>query len=385
MTVVFVAAVALLAGCRVGGATYDYDYLVTFDYNVDGLGVPTNCINQYLGIKDGDKLIAPSADKNASFKETTVQDYYNEGWYLPAEVDENGNPKKDEKGTVLLGEKWDFNTPVHKEFTLYANFHKNPTLTVVVQSRDGSVKGTDLVISKLPGEQYVKPTTSSNKPQMKDYTFIDYYTDDTYTTKFQFPYTFTDEDATCYALMLEGNWSVIKNAQEFCNALVGGRSMYFEVPGNVIDFKEARQKDGVYLEDFCNPNNGYNGKIYGNGCVLKNIDLSISCGTRTTYSLFGNIGKNAEINNLTIENYSFTFTVNGRANDRTKAALFATNIAEGAKFNNLVFDNCTLKYLGETNYTIETYAYYVTCNEVHICFDMTKLQVIDNIVQKTAN
>lgn len=380
MTVVFVAAVALLAGCNVGGS-YRYDYLVTFDYNVDGLGVPTNCVNQYLGVKDGDPVWAPGTLDGDNFKATTVNDYYNEGWYLPAEVDENGNPKKDDKGTVLLGQKWDFSTPVHENFTLYANFRKTSTLTVVVQSHDGSVKGTDLVITKLPGEQYTRPTTNSNKPQMTDYTFIDYYTDETYTTKFQFPYTFTDEDATCYALMLEGNWSVIKNAQNFCDALVSGRSMYFDVPNNVIDFKE----DVAYLEDYCNPNNGYDGKIYGNGCVLKNIDLSISCGTRSTYSLFGNIGKNAEINDLTIQNYNFTFTVNGLANDKTQAALFATNIADGAKFDKLVFENCTLKYLGTSNFTIETYAYYVTCNEAHSCFDMEKLQVTNNIVPKTDN
>ena len=101
MTAILAVAIALLVGCDVGGIEYEYDYMVTFDYNVEHLGVATNCETQYMGvnIKDGGKVIAPGSHE--SFKTFEISNFYNKGWYT-AKTDENGNPVKDAEGKIVL-------------------------------------------------------------------------------------------------------------------------------------------------------------------------------------------------------------------------------------------------------------------------------------------
>lgn len=362
---VCVLAVALFAGCKVG-IVYDYDHLVTFDYNVDNLGVPTNCPTQYLGVMDGDKIIAPSTEQNAPFKGYTVIGFYNEGWYT-AVLDNDGNPVKDDKGNVRLDRKWDFdNDVVRGDITLYAKFVCNTTLTIVVDD------DTKIEVVRQPGSVYSGPT-SSQRPSKDGYTFINYYKDENYTERFTFPYVFTNDDVTCYALMVEGTWSVVTNVDTFKTALANGSNMYFDVPSGTLDFNRQ-----LLTSQY---NKGFNGKIYGNGCVLKNITLDVSYSRGSdTYSLLGNIGAAAEIKDLTIENMTFGFTFNTLATPDTKAALFATKIEAGAKLDNIKFVNCALNYKGVSNFPIEKYGYYVESAASYSCFDDSQLSVTDNVI-----
>lgn len=377
MIAVCALAAALLTGCSVK-VEYDYDYLVTFDYNVDKLGVATNCETQYIGIDDGKKLIRPGSQE--SFKEYAVTDYYNKGWFT-AVLNEDGTPKKDDQGNVVLDKEWNFETDVvHGAMTLYADFHKNPTLTIIVEG------GDNIVVSKLPGNIYNKPTSSVNQPKRTGYTFIDYYTDNTYTEKFQFPYTFKEDSAaTCYALMLEGRWEKVTDASSFRNALSLNRNMFFDVPSGEIDFSDPNRFTG-YFEGYCNGK--YDGTIYGNGCSLKNItlDLSYTKG-KTTYSFFGNIGKAAVIKDLKIENLTFNFTVNTLASSDTKVALFATNVENGAQLN-VEFKNCALNCKGAANFSVEVgneqiNSFYSSSGKNYDCFDAKELQVTNNMTVTT--
>lgn len=365
---VFAVALALLAGCKIGGVDYQFDYTVTFDYNVDNLGVSTNCETQYLGVKAGNKIIAPGT--NDDFRTFTITNHYNKGWYT-AKTDESGSPLKDESGNILFDKQWNFETDVvNSDMTLYADFHKNPTFTVKVEG------GTDIVISRLPGEQYRRPTASSNKPQRDGYTFIDYYADPEFTTKFEFPYTFEeDKNGECYAFMLEGEWDIVTNATEFRRALESNHSMYIDVPSGELDLGSVYFQRGQF-------NKNFNGKIYGNGCVIKNIDISTAYRSNTnTYSLLGNLGANVEIRDVTFQNLTFTvtnlFAINDVDIENIQVALFANNIAEGAKFKNLKFEGCTLNYNDLTNPELNIYGYYSNAPQgaVYDCFDMSELTI----------
>lgn len=360
-------ALALLAGCKLTGTAPEYDYLVTFDYNVDNLGVATNCPTQYLAVNDGAIIIEPSDSEQ--FKKSTVDGFYNEGWYT-AVLDEEGNPTKDADGNIVLKDKWNFKTDVvRKDVTLYANFCKMPTLTVIVEG------GNNIVVSKEPGTSYKKPTADINKPQRDGYTFIDYYTDETFTTKFTFPYKFTTDDVVCYAMMLEGKWTTVTNTDTFLSALNSKQSMYFDVPSGVLDFTDR-------LLDSYIDGREYNASIYGNGCVIKNMDIEVSSNrTVTNYSLFGNLGSKAVIKDLTFENINFKITVNATATDELKASLFASNIAQGAKIENVTFTNCSLTYAGTSKFEIDTYGYYVSGGEDFDCFDEAQLTITNTIVQ----
>lgn len=357
MTAIFAVALALLVGCDVGGVEYEYDYLVTFDYNVDGLGIATSCETQYLGVDDGKLLIAPGSHKD--FKTYEITGFYNKGWYT-AKTDADGNPMKDASGKVILDKQWDFdNDVVHGKMTLYADFHHNPTLTIKV---DG---GDDIVVSRLPDVKFPRPV-AVNVPEKKGWTFIDYYADPEFTTKFQFPYTFKEDVNTeCYALMLEGEWKIVTNAGDFRSALRDKKNMYLDGPNGVIDFKEANGNYTVFREGQVNVN--YTGKIYGNGCTLNNItvDQITYKNSQNTYSLFGNLGKDVEITDVTFKNLTFTMkgleyvsTTDTEALQKIQVALFANDIAEGAKLSNIVFEDCTLDYGMVSKSDINTYGYY---------------------------
>lgn len=356
ITAIFAVALALLAGCEVGGIEYEYDYLVTFDYNVSHLGVATNCETQYLGVNDGDLLIAPgSHDK---FKTYEIDNFYNKGWFT-AKTDESGNPVKDAGGKIVLDKQWDFeNDKVNSNMTLYADYHHNPTLTIKV---DG---GNDIVVTRSPGTRFSRPV-SINVPEKDGYTFIDYYEDPEFTTKFEFPYMFKEDVTTeCYALMLEGTWKIVTNATEFRSALQGNQNMYLAPASGEINFVTSSGPI-MFRENQCNVN--YKGKIYGNGCTLSNItidQLTYKNGQKT-YSLFGNLSKDVEITDVKFKNLTLTMkgleyvsSSDTELLQSIQVALFANEIADGAKLESIVFEDCTLDYGIVSKSDIITYGYY---------------------------
>lgn len=379
ITVLFSTALAILVGCEIGGVEYKYDYLVTFDYNVDNLGVAVNCETQYLGVNAGNKIVAPGADKD-KFKEYTINNYYNKGWFT-AKLGADGKPLKDADG-IVLDKQWDFSKDVvNGNMTLYADFHRNPTLTIKVEG------GTDIVVSDTPGKEFSRPI-ALNVPERDGYTFIDYYADPEFTTKFTFPYVFAEDvDEECYAYMLEGEWAVVNNISDFRSSLRDNKNMYLSVPSGELVFGDLVFREGQF-------NVNYTGKIYGNGCVLKGIDITATYkNNQNTYSLFGNLGSTAVISDLTFENLTFTMegldniaTSDTEALQNIQASLFASNIADGATLSNLEFVNCVLDYGGVKD-AIPTYGYYVTLpqGDEYDCFDLSNLTIKRNNQVVTLN
>lgn len=72
-----------LCACNTSQAKPDYDYLVTFDYNVGTLDA--NCQTQYLGVK-ANSLVGLKPGTRDDFKQYEASGYYLEGWYLPEKM-----------------------------------------------------------------------------------------------------------------------------------------------------------------------------------------------------------------------------------------------------------------------------------------------------------
>lgn len=367
------ATALFLTGCGETSSKKKYDYLVTFNYNVEGLG-ETNVKTQYLGVGKNSKIVQPGYFGDTILPEYVITGYFNDGWYL-AKLDEGGNVIKDGDGRVQVDRKWDFqNDTVTSNITLYANFRRNITCTVVV---DG---GENKVFNGAPGDVLARPTRKSHIPAKNGYTFIDYYTDATYTTKFDFPYTYTDEDVTCYAKFVEGDWVLVDTVDEFMNVMVNA-----DITQNVYVTAEELDFTGVKFVDL-NKNVffGHNlkSKLYGNGCVFKNMTVEMKCkakGETYGYSLFNKISATAEIKDVKFENLTVSFTtISGFSLPTDKVALFATEIENGARLTNVSFANCTLSVGGGIEVEVYKYCADDKAGISSTIFDETKLTVTEN-------
>ena len=371
-TVTFCAATALfLTGCGSTNSKKVYDYLVTFDYNVEGLG-ETNTKTQYLGVKKGSKIVEPGSLGKELFEEGLVAGYFNDGWYT-AKLDENGKPIKDENGRVQVDRKWDFkNDVVTSNMTLYANFRKNVTFTVIVEG------GENKVFNGAPGDELKRPTRKTHIPSKEGYTFIDYYTDETYTTKFTFPYTYTDENAKCYAKFIEGEWQLIETVDDFMGLIVADITQNMYVLADELDFTGVEFVDLNKTVFF---GRDLNAKFYGNGCVFKNmtVEMKVRSGSENyAYSLFKTIGERAEIKDVTFENLKVSITtISGVSLPTDEVAFFANTIEAGAKIENVAFRNCTLEGKGPVR--VDLNKYYVKDNAgiSSTIFDDDNLTIID--------
>lgn len=86
---------------------------------------------------------------------------------------------------------YDFNSPVNTDITLYAKWLAK--YTVSFDTDGGSTVESQTVVT---GNKATKPTSTSTK---KGYNFVGWYTDNTYTTEFDFENTIITDNTTIYA------------------------------------------------------------------------------------------------------------------------------------------------------------------------------------------
>lgn len=318
---VFAAACGLV-GCG-GRKPAHYDFLVTFNYNAEHLGLNTTYAEQYLGAMNGQRVLQPvkTSNKlynNSDFKERQVEGYEVVGWYT-AVLDENGNARRNEDGSVMLDREWNFASDVvTQDVTLYAKLSLKPLFRLCY---DGKVQKE---------ERYVAGTTvrenvfSVIKPKKDGYTFYGYYADEDLTEKFTFPYVMGETDVVIYAKFIEGeNWNIVTTADEFIKAYGAGAKIYVD---DELDF------DGKSF----NPKVEFAGEINGNSHTLSNIACTITdtINVHANMGLFGKIRQNAKIYDIRFENVQIT--VNTVTAVPVRAALFAYEIEEGATLEHVV-------------------------------------------------
>ena len=336
-----IALAMTLVACNIGYAPDHYDYLVTFEYNV-GEGdnaLKCNMSTQRLGILGENSLISiqPGYD-TTKFGEGIVSGYYLEGWYLPKEVDENGNPTKDENGFVLLGTKWNFKTMrVSEDITLYGNFVKKLAVRFINRATGEYIEDT---IDYRPNETVRKPT--SQAPTLKDHTFLgEYYDANGKEYKWDFQIT---EDVDVYIDFIEGIWSLVSTEEEFKTAIGAKRNIYLRED---LNFKD-KTAWGYSSE--------YTGSINGNGHTISNVNQRIRLGkidAETSYGgLFGALGATANIYNINFVNVTVSVEVSSSYQPLDLyAGVLTGTIADGANLEKVSVSG-TITYKLAANKTL---------------------------------
>lgn len=126
-----------------------------------------NTVIKTVTVKEGNSVGEP---------ENPVKDGYQfDGWYTD----------------VNCTDKYDFNSPVNEDITLYAKWLAK--YTVSFDTDGDSIVESQTVVT---GNKATKPTST---PTKKGYNFVGWYTDNTYTTEFDFENTIITDNTTIYA------------------------------------------------------------------------------------------------------------------------------------------------------------------------------------------
>lgn len=320
--ILFLAVLLLLPSCGEKEAGKPYDFLVTFNYNVGNLDV--SCPDQYLGVKSGG-LVGIQPGFNDDFKLRPVANYYIEGWYT-ARLAADGTPEKDaETGRVLLDRKWNFESDaVTADTVLYANLIRQSTLSFVDIATGEVIK----TLTGTPGSRQ-NELISVLAPKKDGYTLVGYFNDAAKTSRFQWPFTFGEEDTTAYVEFLEGTWSIADSAEAFKRGISGNKNIYVTAD---LDFSNTTWVT-----------TSYNGTIEGNGHKLTGLTLTKEGSKNSTagFGLFTTLGANTRISNLTIENLTVRFSASLAGS--YQVAPLADELMAGAKFDHFTITG-TLTY-----------------------------------------
>ncbi|MDE5601920.1 MAG: hypothetical protein K2J16_05425 [Clostridia bacterium] len=367
------------------GNTVQFDHTVIFKYN-DGYLVGKNNMKpeQTLGV-DENSLISIRPGYNDKFNEEKFDNYYVAGWYLP-KTDEDGNlVKQDEAGRifvektdrygavkryeydlelgtegkeiiteedindvkyiddtrVILDKEWVFETDrVTEDVTLYAELKVMAKLIGV----DIATGETVRTWQRAPKTKFNKPEDGIDAPVKTGYSFLrKYYKDAEKKEEYEWPYVFGEENDTVYVEMKQGSWAVILTAAELVAQMKSGsRNIHLAEDIDLKDFDGSLKTKELWTLG------NFNLEFDGNGHVVKNITRNFVAAqnSKTNHAgIFGTLGKNAYIHDVTFENVTITYDVNASLTAiGLYVGLFAWKADEGARVENVTIANSTLTY-----------------------------------------
>ena len=180
--------------------------------------------------------------------------YHIEGWYQTKTVDENG--------VVTYSDKWDFDKDrmTIDGVTLYAKWEENRTYKYELYYKDKD--GNDVFLSDYECKEGAKFSERQlDVKTVKGYTSLGYLDEQGNPWNNNFTHPGGDEDLSIkvYLNLIEGDYTVVKTAKQFKNAISKGENIYL---CNDIDFDEAN-----LIFD------SYSGEILGNGYTVSNFTI----------------------------------------------------------------------------------------------------------------
>ena len=302
------------------------------------------------------------------------EDYIFNGWYYAVttdKLDEEGNPELDAEGNriqVPVFEDEDkkivkaSNTPLETDKKMTANTHlyvcaswkddvklqiklvSDVSITFTVDGKTETVENGELIKSQkfLGGTVTIGKTAPGTTTD--NVTFLQYYSDAECKTPapnaIQKPTgDDAEEQATIYAKYITGKWDVVKTADDVSNMFY---YMYEKRQFYILNDIDCAS---ISLNPV--PHDNYSTDvdclIEGNGYTLKNLKIGYAQGTGITaggtYSIFGTLGENAKIKDLTLDGVTLTYstrvTVNG--------FYFFCSADNGATFENFKIKNAEMK------------------------------------------
>lgn len=223
-------------------------------------------------MKDAETLFDTSVVKKGNTvgvpAEPTNDGYSFAGWYT------------DVKCTTA----YDFNLPVNTDITLYARWLAK--YTVSFDTDGGSTVESQTVVT---GNKATKPAVN---PTKKGYNFVGWYTDNTYTTEFDFENTIITDNTTIYA-KFEDTSIIRLNGYTFnkISTLEGLTTGYYVIGGYISNSNEYKYmiSDMNTTKSFKssdNPTEFYEIKLKGNSVTIKNSkNMYIISNTEKSVSL----------------------------------------------------------------------------------------------------
>lgn len=298
---------------------------VTYHANGGSFGNDINVINLYY--PEGNPA-APIGFVDITNAKIEKDGYELEGWYHIAK-DENGEPIYENKEAKLfkLGEKVDFTKRLEKgkDWDICANwlvltkvkvklvvFDENEQIdrSTKVKDEAGGEYQTGAEVGSFTYQDGVVNTATLEpfKAENNSHTFVQYYSDEACTQNVPWPIQRDEEnDVYIYVKYITGNWKVLKTSNDVWNMFVGspftGVGYYLL---NDIDYTDGAI-DSLSAK-------GFNYKFYGNGHTIRGLAISQRVNTVNiinNFSVFGNLGENADIKDLTFENLSVSFNISG--------------------------------------------------------------------------
>lgn len=237
---------------------YNFDLPVTADLKLyakfeESVAVETQTVTF---MKDAETLFDTSVVKKGNTvgvpAEPTNDGYSFAGWYT------------DVKCTTA----YDFNLPVNTNITLYAKWLAK--YTVSFDTDGGSTVESQTVVT---GNKATKPAVNSTK---KGYNFVGWYTDNTYTTEFDFENTIITDNTTIYA-KFEDTSIIRLNGYTFnkISTLEGLTTGYYVIGGYISNSNEYKYmiSDMNTTKSFKSsddPTEFYEIKLKGNSVTIKN-------------------------------------------------------------------------------------------------------------------
>ena len=350
---VVAVCICAFAGCKVKYTKdelkekYGLDAQVTYFLNSDNGKFNDSALIKNLYYESGQKPMNLGSDSLISgSSDLQVNDGFNfTGWYK-VETDGAGNPLYADGGIYSEDDKYegtkkmamtdipyDFSKPLEKDEHVYlvGDFFKDVRLVqklICIDEGDGSfnsISYTDgaTTVTVKNGEEIAYGTQNIPKVggvdnnaaalqnRFKGYTVEGFYqkVGDDYVEFNNWPVTYPTttnaegkyDDVELYVKMLKGNWNIISTPAHVAGMFRDGSGNYYikqDIDGNG---REISHMSG-----------GLSGKIWGgkDGHVLSNfvVKSTIERGVRGA-AIFGNIGNNASIKNVSFENFDVEFTV----------------------------------------------------------------------------
>lgn len=253
---------------------YNFDLPVTADLKLyakfeESVAVETQTVTF---MKDAETLFDTSVVKKGNTvgvpAEPTNDGYSFAGWYT------------DVKCTTA----YDFNLPVNTDITLYAKWLAK--YTVSFDTDGGSTVESQTVVTRN------KATKPAVNPTKKGYNFVGWYTDNTYTTEFDFENTIITDNTTIYA-KFEDTSIIRLNGYTFnkISTLEGLTTGYYVIGGYISNSNEYKYmiSDMNTTKSFKssdNPTEFYEIKLKGNSVTIKNSkNMYIISNTEKSVSL----------------------------------------------------------------------------------------------------
>lgn len=343
------AAAFMLGGCSFGDSFEDViannNLQAQVTYYSNGGAFEGSSDKKDMYFKSGLKALNIGVDSVTNgTAQITRANYHFGGWYY-AVLDEDGNPvyEDEEKKTYKLGDPVDFSKPLQEgdhwivvaawiaDVKVNVRLVCDDGLSIPVEVEEGEeevvYKKGDIVETRAysTADVVVNPGDGKAPFDCDDsaYTFVDYYADEACTKPVQWPIQRQEEDVTIYAKYLQGKWDVVrsvKDATDMFNGITTGKRYYLARDVDLSGKKVAAK-------------NVFDGEIQGNGFKLSNLTVvksKITGGSKV--SLFGDIQETAVIENLTLDNLTFTYSLQSSP---VEIYFVFTSLAQGAKITNV--------------------------------------------------